>query len=256
MEGKGANNLVFTKERYEQLVSDINDIKNGRRKKEARDYSLSKRYDVMQISNIDKLIYPVVEGNTTIRYYATKEEIFDILNEAHIDTGHGGRNRMYKEVQKKYKNITQEHMSLYLSICTSCLKKSSVPKKGVIVKPMVFRNMNSSSQVDLIDMQSQAEGEFKGILVYQDHLTKFVQLRATKSKLASEVAYHFQDIFCIFGAPAILQSDNGREFVNSIITELAAMWNRLKIVHGKPCHSQSQGSVEQANRDIEDILFS
>ena len=68
----------------------------------------------MQISNIDQLIYPVVEGNTTIRYYVTKEEIFDILKEAHIDTEHGGRNRMYKEVQKKYKNITQEHISLYL----------------------------------------------------------------------------------------------------------------------------------------------
>ena len=29
-----------------------------------------------------------------------------------------------------------------------------------------------------------------------------------------------------------------------------------EIVHGKPRHSQSQGSVERANRDIEDILFS
>ena len=130
MEGKGANNQVFTKERYEELVSDINDIKNGRRKKEARDYSLSKRYDVMQISNIEKLIYPVVEGTTTIRYYVTKEEIFDILNEAHIDTGHGGRNSMYKEVQKKYENITQEHISLYLSICTSCLKNRVFQRKG------------------------------------------------------------------------------------------------------------------------------
>ena len=161
VEGKGANNQVFTKERYEQLVSDINDTKNGRRKKEARDCSLSKQYDVMQISYIDKLIYSVVEGNTTIRYYVTKEETFDILNEAHINTGNGGRNRMYKEVQKKYKNITQEHISLYLSICTSCLKKSSVPKNGVVVKPMVFRDMNSRGQVDLIDMQSQADGEFK-----------------------------------------------------------------------------------------------
>ena len=34
------------------------------------------------------------------------------------------------------------------------------------------------------------------------------------------------------------------------------MWNGLKIVHGKPHHSQSQGSVERTNRDIEDILFS
>ena len=83
-----------------------------------------------------------------------------------------------------------------------------------------------------------------------------VQLRATKSKRAAEIAYHLLDIFCIFGAPAILQSDNGLEFANSIITELAAMWNGLKIVHGKTRHSQSQNSVERANRDIEDILFS
>ena len=54
-------------------------------------------------------------------------------------------------------------------------------------------------------MQSQTDGEFKWILVYQDHLTKFVQLRATKSKRAAEVAHHLLDIFCIFGAPAILQ---------------------------------------------------
>ena len=120
----------------------------------------------MQISNIDKQIYPVVEGNTTIRHYVTKEEIFDILNEARTNTGHGGRNRMFKEAQKKYKNIAQEHISLYLSICTFCLKKSSVRKKGVVVKPMVFRDMNSRGQVDR-DMQSQADGEFKWILVYQ-----------------------------------------------------------------------------------------
>ena len=48
-----------------------------------------------------------------------------------------------------------------MSICTSCLKKSSVPKKVVVVKAMVFRDMNSRGQVDLIDMQSQADGEFK-----------------------------------------------------------------------------------------------
>ena len=55
--------------------------------------------------------------------------------------------------------------------------------------------------------------------------------------------------------PLILQSDNGTEFVNSFITELSAMWNGLKIVHGKPRHCESQGSVERANRDIEDMLM-
>ena len=33
------------------------------------------------------------------------------------------------------------------------------------------------------------------------------------------------------------------------------MWDVLKIMHGKPRHSQSQGSVEHANRDVEDMLM-
>ncbi|CAI6357050.1 unnamed protein product [Macrosiphum euphorbiae] len=32
------------------------------------------------------------------------------------------------------------------------------------------------------------------------------------------------------------------------------MWSDVKIVYGKPRHSQSQGSVERANRDVEDML--
>lgn len=103
-------------------------------------------------------------------------------------------------------------------------------------------------------MQAQPDGNYKFILVYQDHLTKFVLLRPLTHKRAEEVAYVLLDIFTTFGAPAILQSDNGREFVNKIINELCNMWEDLKIVHGKPRHSQSQGSVERANQDVENIL--
>jgi hypothetical protein len=77
--------------------------------------------------------------------------------------------------------------------------------------------MNSRCQVDLIDLQSQADHEFKFIMVYQDHLNKFILLRALQSKRAKEVVYQLTDIFLAFGAPCILHSDNGREFVNSVI---------------------------------------
>lgn len=134
-----------------------------------------------------------------------------------------------------------------------CQKKLKVLRKGLVIKPMIFSEMNSRCQVDLIDMQSQEDRGFKFILVYQDHLTKFVQLRPLKTKTAEEVAYTILDIFTIFGAPCVLQSDNGREFSNRVIEEVCSMWSELKIVHGKPRHSQSQ-SVERANQDIENIL--
>ena len=59
---------------------------------------------------------------------------------------------------------------LYLSLCVPCLKKSRIPKKGLVIKPMIFGEMNSSAQVDLTDMQSQPDGDLKWFLVYQDHV--------------------------------------------------------------------------------------
>jgi transposase InsO family protein len=93
--------------------------------------------------------------------------------------------------------------------------------------------MNSRCQVDLIDMQSNPDRDMTFILVYQDHLTKFV-LRSLHSKRADEVTNHLLDIFTTFGAPNILHSDNGREFCNQIVKSLCEMWNDIKIVHGKP----------------------
>ena len=101
--------------------------------------------------------------------------------------------------------------------------------------------------VDLIDMQSEPDGYYQFIMNYQDHLTKFTILRPLKTKTAVEVAYQLMDIFCMFGAPFILQSDNGCKFVNKIIENLADMWPEMKLVHGKPRHSQRQGLVERSN---------
>eukprot|EP00102_Acyrthosiphon_pisum_P016228 XP_008187112.2 PREDICTED: uncharacterized protein LOC100575947 [Acyrthosiphon pisum] len=75
-------------------------------------------------------------------------------------------------------------------------------------------------------------------MVYQDHLTKFVVIKPLKTKTAEEVAYNLIDIFTLLGAPSILQSDNGCEFSNQIVSNLKNYWPNLKIVHGKPRHSQ------------------
>lgn len=132
--------------------------------------------------------------------------------------------------------------------------KAKKGKKGIVVKPLLFSELNSRCQVDLIDFQSHPDNEYKFIMVYQDHLTKFCVLKPLKSKTAKEVSNNLIDIFTLIGAPSVLQSDNGREFVNAIIDSLKLLWPELKIIHGKPRHSQSQGSVERANQDIENMI--
>ncbi len=47
------------------------------------------------------------------------------------------------------------------------------------------------------------------------------------------------------------QSDNGKEFVASVIAELVKQWPGTKIIRGRPRHPQSQGGVERGNQDLE-----
>ena len=70
-----------------------------RPKKDPKDYQLLKQYDVVQIGNTVKLIYPVAEGSSSIKYYVQKEDIFDVIHYAHLAIGHGGRNRMINKTQ-------------------------------------------------------------------------------------------------------------------------------------------------------------
>ncbi|XP_070182237.1 KRAB-A domain-containing protein 2-like [Littorina saxatilis] len=213
-------------------------------------------FEVLKCGDIERLVQKRTDTTEeSILYYATLEETYDIVKRAHVATGHGGRDRMEKELHKKYDNIPRHAIELYKSLCAECQKKKKRARvKGVVVRPILSNDILSRAQIDLIDMQSLADRGHKWICVYQDHFSKFCILRPLSTKRASEVASHILDIFLAFGAPSILQSDNGAEFTASIITEVAQLWPDLKIVHGKPRQPQSQGSVERANSDIKDML--
>jgi len=67
-----------------------------------------KKYDVIQISEVEKLIFPVTKGNT-IKY----KYLFNIINEVHLSIGHGDRNRMEYEIKIQFINVTRESIMIY-----------------------------------------------------------------------------------------------------------------------------------------------
>ena len=70
-------------------------------------------------------------------------------------------------------------------------------------------------QIDLIDFQSCPNGEFKHLLTYQCQGSKLHDNKPTTSKTNLAIAYSLLDLFTVYGVPAILQTDNGREFCNA-----------------------------------------
>jgi hypothetical protein len=108
--------------------------------------------------------------------------------------------------------------------------------------------------MDLMDFQSIPYNGYKFVLNYQDHFTKFLVLKPLKTKRAEEVALTLLDILTILGPPSVLQSDNGREFVNSVLKEVCGLWPSITMINGRPRHPQSQGSIERTHEDLKPMI--
>jgi len=91
------------------------------------------------------------------------------------------------------------------------------------------------------------------VLVVTDLFSRFTILSPLKDKTQESVAQELWKIFATFGPPCILQSDNGKEFVNAVIekmTKLFGIEHRLISSY----HPRANGAVERVNRTVKDML--
>ena len=146
---------------------------------------------------------------------------FEILKQVHKTVGRVGRLTMIQHIKNRL-YIPNKPIELFVDLCSVC-EKRAVPKQGIVTQPIISKDFNTRGQVGLIDLLSAPDREFKLLMNYQDHATKFLHLRPLKSKRAAEVAMELLNIFLEFGAPFILQSDNGREITTHVIEELVSM---------------------------------
>ena len=83
--------------------------------------------------------------------------------EAHIQTGHGGLDKM--KFYSSYKlHISKSACSIFVSWCNKCNRKRAVPKADFVVKPTETDRFNIRTKVDLINFQSCPDNEFKFLM--------------------------------------------------------------------------------------------
>jgi transposase InsO family protein len=106
-------------------------------------------------------------------------------------------------------------------------------------------------QMDIVDMmrnpvERSEDKVFRYVLVVLDVFSRFIFLRPLQSKSSTEVAAVVMQIFSDVGPPKIIQTDQGTEFkgvVEQVMNKL-----KVKIIHSRPYHSQSQGKIERSHR--------
>uniref|UniRef100_A0A914CWL8 Integrase zinc-binding domain-containing protein n=1 Tax=Acrobeloides nanus TaxID=290746 RepID=A0A914CWL8_9BILA len=94
------------------------------------------------------------------------EALFDLINEAHIQTQHGGRDIIMDHL-KHYFGIPRQAYKIFLDNCEVCQRKKKIPQKEVVIKPILSEDFNSRAQLDLIDIQANPDGDYKFLMAYQ-----------------------------------------------------------------------------------------
>ena len=213
------------------------------------------------------ILYLKGKKDTVSKRVLAIDELYDTLDSLHrLEGNHTGRTKLYKQVALKYHGVTEKICRLFVKTCQVCfLKKAKRSLKSVVVKPITATDFLSRAQIDLIDMNDQnlqvnlsADGvtPYKFLFVYLDHFTKKINLVPLKRMSTEEVCEKLLDIFCdSHHTHTSYTQIMVRNSQTIYFTTLATKWPKIKIVHGKPRHPESQGAVERANRDIKDGLF-
>ena len=164
---------------YEKIIQELKEASSITTKKTRRQYSLMEKYEVLECGDVEKLIRKRASKELAPVYFVAIEDTHQVLNRAHLATGHGGRDRMHKYLSEKYANVQLESIELFKSFCLPCQEKKNKKRvQGIVVNPILSKDqidlysskkrrikseckvslssLKSKDQIDLIDMQSSS----------------------------------------------------------------------------------------------------
>lgn len=255
---KTENRKDFTLEKLQRYIEIF--LNENITKKSQEYYYVKRKYAIKKNRDRWVLIDRKNVNDDTPPHYVHLGEIYDIINIAHKTAFHGGERKTLQSVRQHAINIKHYHVKSFIASCPTCQKNKNANKKeSKGFKRIQTFEFGVRGQVDLINvkkLRAQNNDDYRYILNYQDNFSKFCMLRGLMDKKPSSIIEALKEIFTTIGAPRIIQTDNGGEFVNKDFkTYLQTHWPCIQQhIRGSPYHPQSQGSVERANGHVKSML--
>ena len=188
-----------------------------------------------------------------------KSRLASILHAYHDNPtkgGHFGRDKTYFKINERfYWHGMKAHIAKYVQKCKKCfavnskISKEAAPLNSIQVPTKCW----SLIGIDFIGPLQETTNGMKYIVAATDHFTKYSHAAAIPDKTALSVAKFIFDMICMFGCMDHIITDQGREFVNKInseLTELLQTEHRITSAY----HPQSNGQREKDNRTLKDAL--
>ena len=127
-------------------------------------------------------------------------------------------------------------------------------KKKRIVKYIRTKRQYERYQVDLVEISAELnmKNKFSYLLTCIDHFSKYSWAIPIRNKESIAVRSAIAQVF-INGYPELIQSDNGKEFINKTLNAYLEGID-VKHLYGSPYHPQSQGAIEAFNKTVQKSL--
>jgi transposase InsO family protein len=168
--------------------------------------------------------------------------------------GHNGVEAMFRKLwadnwwwPKMRSDLKQE-----VNECVPCQRYTVIREGYHPSMSIEAENPWDHIQVDDVKVPISLTG-YCNIKVFQDVQTDYVVIRPLKSKEMEESAQVTHGVFSEYGWPKIMQSDNGTEFVNELVSKMMELYgvdHRLTT----PYHPAANGKVERKNKEVETVL--
>ena len=188
-----------------------------------------------------------------------KERVGGVLKENHDTTqaGHLGVEKTCSRIKQLYywPGLVLD-VARYVGRCDIC-QRFKVEQRRPAGK-MGTREVQEPWLLVATDIMGPLVRSSKGnqyIIVFQDLFTKWVELRAVRHATAETVKAAFRELVILrWGAPKFLVSDNGPQYVNRIMSQLAEDHGIL-LSFTPPYHPQAN-PVERVNRVLKTMISS
>lgn len=186
-------------------------------------------------------------GNKVVPTVGERE---GILKQYHSTTAHAGKEALLKLLRRTYYWAEMEQDAARVTrTCSICQAHGKQPLKRAQVPIQVehpFRRIG----IDLVGPLPTSRRGNRYVVVATDYFTHYTITAPMQQKSADLVAqFLHRYVNTIYGPPEIIQSDQGREFVNQVIANMLKE-TKTKQHLSSPYHPMANGLVERTNQSI------
>ncbi len=174
----------------------------------------------------------------------------------HSLRGHPGCRKMFETLRQKYYwTGMRADVERWVRDCDLCarVKSRSHGKAAMRHQPVGYpMERIAMDLMGPINPPTQRRNIY--VLVIMDYFTKWSITVPLRNKEADTVAKSLMEhVICKVGVPAMIHSDQGREFVNETLESVARLF-QIHQSRTTPYRPQSDGLVERQNRTLIDLI--